>query len=165
MLITPYGEPVPPQAVVKRLAAIDRRLSIKWVPGAAGPYWGIIERWKGGDERFQLVREGKMRDEEAFDLRAMLPPDCSAEEAEGFVLRYFERVDDPTRQATKKMEKIQKHNAEAKQKHIDNFLAEQEHKTATTSKHDYEVQLGLEKAHPMVHGVGEGIKKKVRKTQ
>lgn len=160
MLITPYGDPVPPQAVVKRLAAIDRRLSIKWVPSVAGPYWGIIERWPEGDNRWQMVQRGEVKEHEAFDIRAMLPPDCSAEQAEGFVLRYFERVDDPAKQAAKKMEQIQKYNAATKQKHIDNFMAEQEVKTATTSKHDYEVQLGLEKAHPMVHGIGEGTKKK-----
>lgn len=164
MLITPTFEPVPPQDALRRLRSIDERLAIRWVPSAGGAYWAITERWPSGDPRWQLVQSGQVREHEAFDIRAMLPPDCSAEQAEGFVMRHFERVDDPAKQAAKKLEQVQKHNAAAKQKHIDTFMAEQEVKTATTTKHEYEVQLGLEKAHPMVHGVGEGTKKKLRKT-
>jgi len=52
MLVTALGEPVPPQAAVKLLAAVDERLAIKWVPSpATGPYWAIVETWRRGDER------------------------------------------------------------------------------------------------------------------
>jgi hypothetical protein len=160
MLITPYGEPVPPQEAVKKLKQIDSRLSLKWVPSAAGAYWGIIETYAEHDPRWTRVNSGELPRELAFDLRAMLPPDCSAEEAVGFVERYFRPVGDARKEAAAKVQKIVKTNAEVKEKHIERFMIEQEEKTARTSKHEYEVQLGLEKAHPMVYGVGEGKKRR-----
>ena len=152
MLITPRGEPIPPQSVVKRLAAVDERLSIKWIPSAVGAYWGIIEAWAPGDPRWADVKSGVVLESAAFDLRAMLPPDCSVEEAEGFVARNFERVTDAAEQSTKKVEKVLKHNRERKQKHVDQFLQEQEDKTVRTTTHELEVQLGVATAHPMVPG-------------
>lgn len=163
MLITPYGEPVPPQEAVKKLRQIDPRLSLKWVPSAAGAYWGIIETYGEHDPRWARVNSGELPRELAFDLRAMLPPDCSAEEAVGFVERYFRPVGDARKEAEAKVKKVVKANAEVKQRHVDKFLEEQEYKTATTTKHDYEVQLGLATAHPMVAGVGEGSLKKSRR--
>jgi len=156
MLITPRGEPVPPQEAVRRLRAIDERLSVKWVPSAAGPYWGIIETWKQGDERWARVNSGEIAPEQAFDLRAMLPPDCSAEEAVGFVERFFEPVTDAAKQAAKAVDQVERHNKATKAQHLEHFHSEQEFKTARTSKHDYEVQLGLAAAHPISHGIGEG---------
>lgn len=160
MLITPYGEPVPPQEAVQKLKQIDPRLSLKWVPSAAGAYWGIIETYGEHDPRWSRVNSGELPRELAFDLRAMLPPDCSAEEAVGFVERYFRPVGDARKEAAAKVEKIVRTNAEVKEKHIEKFIEEQEHKTARTTKHEYEVQLGLATAHPMVAGVGEGTKPK-----
>ena len=83
MLITPRGEPIPPQEAVRRLRDIDERLSVKWVPSAAGAYWAIIETWMHGDPRWERVATGEITRDQAFDLRAMLPPDCSAEESVG----------------------------------------------------------------------------------
>ena len=156
MLITPRGEPIPPQEALRRLREIDERLSVKWVPSATGAYWGIIETWKQGDERWARVNSGEITREQAFDLRAMLPPDCSAEEAVGFVERYFRPVGDAAKDAAKHIEKLVKHNKDTKAKHVENFLIEQEFKTARTSKHEYEVDLGVAAAHPISSGFGEG---------
>ena len=156
MLITPRGEPIPPQEAVRRLREIDERLSVKWVPSATGPYWGIIETWKAGDERWSRVTTGEITPEQAFDLRAMLPGDCSAEQAVGFVERYFEPVSNAREQAAKHLDKVVQHNKATKAKHVENFMVEQEFKTARTSKHEYEVQLGVEAAHPISSGFGEG---------
>lgn len=163
MLITPNFEPVPPQEAVKRLRAIDERLSIKWVPSAAGPYWAIIETWRPDDQRWQMVRRGEVPEKFAFDIRAMLPPDCSAHEAEGFVMRTFRPVRDAAKEAGQKMAAVQKFNREVKEKHIENFLIDQEDKTKRTSKHEHELSLGVATAHPMIHGIGEGSGKKGRR--
>lgn len=156
MLITPRGEPVPPQEAVRRLRDIDERLSVKWVPSAAGPYWGIIELWKREDPRWARVRAGEITEGQAFDLRAMLPPNCSAEEAVGFVERYFRPVGHAASDAAEHIQKVVKHNADVKAKHVETFMVEQEFKTARTSKHEYEVQLGVAAAHPVSSGFGEG---------
>lgn len=164
MLITPLGEPVPPQSVVKRLAAVDERLTIKWVPSpATGPYWAIVETWRRGDPRWELVQQRQVQEHEAFDILCMLPPDCSAEEAEGILLRRFGRVTDPKAEAEAQMAKVAAQNKAQKAKHVENFLVEQEEKHVRTSKHELEVQLGLEPAHPISHGVGEGTVRRMRR--
>lgn len=163
MLITPRGEPVPPQDAVRRLKAIDERLDLRWVPSAAGPYWGIIEHYKPEDERWSRVRSGELPEKDAYDLRAMLPPDCSAEEAVGFVERYFRPVRDAAKEAAEKVEKVVKANREVKEAHVERFMVEQEEKHMRTTKHELEVQLGVATAHPMVSGVGEGTAKRGRR--
>lgn len=163
MLITPRGEPVPPQEAVRRLQAIDEHLSVKWVPSAAGPYWGIIETWKAGDERWARVHSGEIGREQAFDLRAMLPPDCSAEEAVGFVERYFRPVGHAASDAAEHVQRVVKHNRAVKEQHIEHFMAEQEFKTARTSKHELELVVGATTAHPMVPGVGDSPRTKRQK--
>lgn len=141
---------------MRRLRDIDERLSVKWVPSAAGAYWAIIETWKQGDPRWERVATGEIGREQAFDLRAMLPPDCSAEESVGFVERYFRPVGNAAEDAAKHIEKVVKHNRATKEKHIEHFMIEQEFKTARTSKHEYEVDLGVATAHPISSGFGDG---------
>lgn len=159
MLITPNFEPVPPQDAVKRLRAIDERLTLKWMKNVGGDYWAILEAWRPDDPRWGAVRRGEVPDNVAFDCRAMLPPDCSPYEVEGFVERHFRPVRDAGKEAASKMAAVQKFNRNVKAKHLEHFLDEQEVKTATTTKHDYEMQLGLATAHPMVAGIGDGTLK------
>lgn len=149
------GEPVPPSEAIKRLNAIDRRLTLKWVGGLA-PYWGIVEPWSDDDPRWQDVSRGLVPKESAYEVRAMLPPDCSPEEVEGFVLRYFERVTDPKRQAFMKLERVRQHNQAVKQAHKEAFLVEQEEKHARTTKHELELVVGGATAHPISSGFGAG---------
>lgn len=163
MLVTALGEPVPPQSVVKRLAAVDERLSIRWVPSVAGAYWGIVERWHPDDPRWASVRSGEHPEAATYDLRAMLPPDCSAEEAEGFVLRHFERMGDHREAAAEKVATVGKHNAAVKAKHVESFLVEQEEKHVRTTKHELELVVGATPAHPISHGIGDSPRTKRRK--
>lgn len=156
MLITPRGEPVPPQEAVRRLREIDERLTVRWVPSAAGAYWAIVETYKPEDPRWSRVHTGEITESQAFDLRAMLPPDCSAEQAVGFVERHFRPVRHAPSEAAEHVQRVAKHNASAKAKHLEGFLEEQEYKTARTSKHEHELNLGVASAHPISHGFGEG---------
>lgn len=156
MLITPRGEPIAPQEAVRRLREIDERLSVKWVPSAAGAYWGIIEDWKRDDPRWQMVNAGEVDRAMAYDLRAMLPADCSAEEAVGFVERHFRPVQNAAKEAAEKVERVQKHNRATKDKHIENFLVEQDEKHVRQTKHDLELVVGAATAHPISSGFGEG---------
>lgn len=163
MLITPRGEPVPPQSVVQRLAAVDERLTIKWVPSVAGPYWAICETWRRGDTRWEMVQRGEFREEDAFDILCMLPPDASSEEAEGILLRKFGRVSDPAAEAAKQVRRITEANVKQKAAHVEQFLVEQEEKHVRTSKHDLELTVGATTAHPISHGVGDSPRTKRRK--
>lgn len=163
MLITPRGEPVPPQSVVQRLAAVDERLTIKWVPSVAGPYWAICETWRRGDTRWEMVQRGEFREEDAFDILCMLPPDASSEEAEGILLRKFGRVSDPAAEAAEQVRRITEANVKQKAAHVEQFLVEQEEKHVRTSKHDLELTVGATTAHPISHGVGDSPRTKRRK--
>lgn len=165
MLVTPRGDPIPPQSVVDRLAAVDERLTIKWVPSpATGPYWAIVERWPRGDARWQYVRDGVHGEDLAYDMLAMLPPDCSAEQAEGFILRKFARVTDPKKDAQQQVERVQKANDQRKVAVREAFLVEQEEKHARQTSHEMRVLAGAEAAHPMVSGVDlPATPKKVRR--
>lgn len=161
--MTAFGEPVPPQEAVRRLREIDERLSVKWVPSAAGAYWGIIEQWKESDPRWEYVKRGEFTRDQTYDLRAMLPPDCSAEEAVGFVERYFRPVGHAATDAAEAIAKVTKFNKSVKEKHVENFMAEQDDKQVRTTKHELEVQLGVATAHPISHGIGDSPRLKRRK--
>lgn len=163
MLVTPRGEPVPPQSVVQRLAAVDERLTIKWVPSVVGPYWAICETWRRGDPRWEMVQRHEVREEDAFDILCMLPSDASAEEAEGILLRKFGRVSDPAAEAAEQMRRVTEFNAKQKEQHVEQFLVEQEEKHVRTSKHELEVSIGATAAHPISHGVGDSPRTKRRK--
>ena len=164
MLVTALGEPVPPQAAVKLLAAVDERLTIKWIPSpATGPYWAIVEAWRRGDERWALVQQGLMREEEAFDILCMLPPDCSPYEAEGILLRRFGRVVDPRQESEDAVTRVAKANKAVKTKHVETFLVEQEEKHVRTSKHELELSIGAATAHPISHGIGDSPRATRRK--
>jgi len=165
MLITPRGEPVPPQSVVRRLAAIDERLTIRWVPSVGGAYWAICETYRRGDERWALVQRGELREQEAFDILCMLPPDASSEEAEGILLRRFGRVEHAASEAQAQVERIARANAQQKQAHVDAFLREQEEKHERFTTHDAELVIGAATAHPISHGIGDNPRTSRRNTK
>lgn len=164
MLVTALGEPVPPQSVVKRLAAVDERLTIRWMPSpATGPYWAIVEQWRRGDPRWEMVQRGEVSMEHTYDMLCMLPSDCSAEQAEGILLRRFGRVVDPAKEAAEQVERIAKANAKRKEEHVETFLTEQEDKHARQTKHELELSVGATTAHPISHGIGDSPRAKRRK--
>jgi hypothetical protein len=163
MLVTPLGEPVPPQSVVSLLAAVDERLTIKWVPSVAGAYWAICEAWRRGDPRWELVQQGLMRESEAFDILKMLPPDCPAEQAEGILMRHFGRTTDPRQEAAEAIARVQQHNTKQKEAHVESFLSEQEEKHARQTKHELKLSIGATDAHPISHGIGDSPRTKRRK--
>jgi hypothetical protein len=164
LLVSPRGEPVPPSSVLKRLAAVDERLSLRWMPSPlTGPYWALVERWRRGDPRWERVQSGELTEDHAVDMVAMLPPDCSVHDVEGWMLRKFGRVIDPEKEAAQQIERLQQANEKRKVTIREQFLVDQEEKHRRQTKHELEVSVGAATAHPMVSGVGDGTIKQGRK--
>lgn len=73
------GMPEPSPEVVRRLAALDERLSLVW-----GPFRGAFEvrmRWRADDERWQGVQSGVWSPDKAYDIIGTLPKGCTADDA------------------------------------------------------------------------------------
>ena len=86
VLVNNRGEPLPPYDITERLKRIDSRLSIEWVEGAWGcSYFGLFERWRQGDPRWQRVQSGEVPEKMARDLVQMFPRSCSTPEMAAFV--------------------------------------------------------------------------------
>src|SRR6185437_1713564 len=98
-LVTASGDPAPPQHIVAKLRAINPRLSLKWVDS----YWGLMLAWSDVDERRQLVRRGALTEAAAQDLLAMLPPDCSAEQAHDYFVNACKSYGGSNRDEVRKM--------------------------------------------------------------
>ena len=89
MLVSERGIPLPPQDIVQRLQEIDPDLGMKFLPG---PQWAITLRWSQEDPRRVLVRKGDVAIDQAHDVWAVLPADCSPEQAYGYVIGCFKQA-------------------------------------------------------------------------
>jgi len=155
-LITPVGHPIPPTDVVRELAMVSPRLRIEWVPGAYGQsYFGLKERWRDGDARWQHVRSGAMPEENAFDLVSRFPREMPTSEMVSWVRNHYgERniPDDPGAAADKLIEEAMKLRRLAEQRTVDEAVETGTRRILDESDHLRRVQAGVERAHPMVSG-------------
>lgn len=92
LLVTPRGRPAPPQAIESRLRAVSPRLSLCWIDTGGG-CWAIMLQWSEVDRRRETVRDGRTQEEDARDVLAYLPRDCSVDEAHSYFLKACQRGD------------------------------------------------------------------------
>jgi hypothetical protein len=149
MLVTALNDPVAPPLAQAALRAVDPRFHLRWVSGVMR-YWAICEHWRDNDPRRERIKQGEITPDAAWDVIAFLPLGCSAEEVEGYVLREFERVSDPKKQAAEQVDAIEKANNANKAKIVDAFTEEQGEKGLRTTKHDLLMQAGLETANAQI---------------
>lgn len=150
------GQPVPPTDVIERLARIDERLSIEWVDGAWGAsYFGLFERWKQGDKRWERVQNGELPESKARDLIQMFPRSCPAPEMAAFVeQRWGSRAQpkDPKAEADRMIAEAQKLYAQVKEQNIQAVVDNSVERFDRESAHDRRLRGGQDDAHPMVSG-------------
>jgi hypothetical protein len=139
----------PPEEALKRLAAIDPRLSLRWVDGAIA-YWAITERWVSDDPRRERIKLGELPSNADWDVKAFLPPNCSPYEIEGYIAQRWERVTDPKKQADEAVENVKKENIKQQDALREAFADEQGEKGKRTTKHDIEVQAGMATANAQI---------------
>ncbi|GEM_PF-1100997 len=83
VLVTPRGDPAPPAQILRCLQAVSPRLSLKWL-NTGGGAWAIMCQWSDVDSRRETVRQGLTSEEDARDVLAYLPPDCSVDDARNY---------------------------------------------------------------------------------
>lgn len=158
-LVTAAGEPIPPQSVVQRLKERSDRLSLVWVGGGFVKYWGLRERWRNGDPRWEQVQTGKIPHDMAYDVITVFPPDCQGDDMAAFVERFYgERNMLSKGEASKEADRIVDaqiaSDKNVREGHIERAHTESVERFERESKHALRVRAGAEKAHPMVT-VGE----------
>jgi len=155
-LISPRGDPLPPQDVVDRLRRIDGSLSIEWVEGAWGcAYFGLFQRWRSEDRRWAQVQNGEIAEAKARDLIQMFPRSCPAYEMAAFVeQRWGSRAQpkDPKAEADRLVAEAARLYEQAKEQNIQQAVDVSMDRFESESSHDRRVRSGLEDAHPMVPG-------------
>lgn len=157
-LVTPRGDPVPPQDVVQRLTEYNQqrgtRLSISWVPGAWGcAYFGLFDGWKQGDKRWERVQVGETEEANARDLVTMFPKECSPAEMMAWVeTRYGRTVADPRAEADRLVAEAMRLRAQADEDAMNVAVETGTRRILDESDHLRQVRAGAERPHPMVHG-------------
>lgn len=157
-LVTPQGDPVPPQAVVARLAEYNRqrgtRYKIDWVKGAWGTsYFGLKEQWADRDARREEIQRGSRDPGTDFDLVTTFPQECQPDEMMSWVENKFGRIyTDPVGEAQKRMDAAQKHYDEVMQGHVNTAVDTGTERILSETNHSREVRAGHATAHPMVPG-------------
>lgn len=155
-LVNERGEPVPPQDVVDRLKKVSPRLGLRWVPGSAfgsSPYFGLTERWKDGDPRWERVRTGELAEARAYDLIQMFPLDCSVPEMAAYIEHRWgerNRSSNPSQDAERIVDEEAHKQGRAMEDTIGAFADESLERSARTSLREKRVRAGAEAAAPMV---------------
>jgi len=86
MLLDRRGLPQPPAGIVERLRAVDANLGIAWIGAPDTGQWAITYEWAPDDPRRRYIQQGEMDPDADFDALAFLPPDCTVDQAYGYVL-------------------------------------------------------------------------------
>ena len=156
-IVNNRGEPIPPSEVVERLRRVDERLSIEWVDGGGTfsvAYFGLFERWRQGDKRWERVQNGEIPESKARDLITMFPRHCPAGEMAAFVEQRWgaRAVLDPVKEAERIVAQAQANLAKAKEGAVDHAVQVSMDRFDSETAHDRRMKSGNDSAHPMVAG-------------
>lgn len=155
-IVTPRGEPVPPQEVVARLQRYNQlrgtRYSIRWVPSAWGTsYYGLFEQWAERDQRRERIQRGELDPGRDFDLVTMFPPEVQPAEMMAWLENKFGRLsDDPVGEAQRRVEQAQKDLQDAQNSQVDLVMQTGEDRYRSETDHDRRVRAGLDGPSPQV---------------
>lgn len=159
VLVDPQGDPVPPPHVVETVAKRWPHLQIAWVRG--GPfspaYFGLKQRWRADDRRWERVRTGELPEHMAFDLLTTFPRDCTTDGMIGWIANHYgERAipKDPRKEAERLIAEAQRLMASAEEQNIEDTILRHEGNMAEESSHTLRLkaQDGKETVHAMVYG-------------
>ena len=78
--------------MLERLKQIDPGFSLLF--GMKSQCWHITLDWPPNDPRRELVRRGELDPVRSFDILCTLPPDCSADEAFGYLVNNLRQLRD-----------------------------------------------------------------------
>ena len=92
MLLNQRGLPEPPSHMLERLKAIDPGFGLLF--GFKSGCWNITLDWPLNDPRRKFIQRGEVAPTRSFDILTQLPPDCSADEAFGYLVNNLRRLQD-----------------------------------------------------------------------
>lgn len=84
VIVNDRGTPEPPTDVVRRLRAVDPKLTLRWGPWGA---WQLVREWRASDRRWERVQTERYDPAMAFDVIGHIPNDCSADEVPALAAR------------------------------------------------------------------------------
>ncbi len=149
-LVTPIGDPVPPQDIIARLKKINPRYDIRWVKGAWGmSYFGLFEQWRENDPRREWIQRGAHDASKDFDLVNMFPVGCAPHEMAAYVEQRFGIVADPRKEADKLMARAQAMYASAQESAVEHVVTQSMERRERESDHDLRVRGGHDTPTPM----------------
>lgn len=97
VIVNDRGTPEPPTDVVRRLRAVDPKLTLRWGPWGA---WQLVREWREGDRRWERVQTERYDPEMAFDVIGHIPTQCGVHEVPAYVerlLREWSNADEATK--------------------------------------------------------------------
>ncbi len=100
------GDPEPPGDVVRRLAAVDPGLTLKW--SAQHKQWAVWREWPENDRRWQWVQEQRYSRAQAHDILGHVPNDCAVDQVPAYVSRILREF--PTADAKRLLERMTEYN-------------------------------------------------------
>lgn len=150
-LVTPLGDPVVPQDILRRVKNISPRYDIRWVNGAWGmSYFGLFEEWSERDKRWEWVQRGAHDRNKAFDLVYMFPVGCTPHEMAAYVdQRFGRRGLDPKAEADRMVAEAAKLYQQAQDEAVDKTVDASMERHVRESKHDLAVRSGNASPTPM----------------
>lgn len=116
--------PEPPAEIVRRLQQVDDRLSLKfgsirqldYSNTNESSWWGISLKWAPDDKRRIMIQRGDMPEDGDWDMIAMLPLDCSVEDAYNFFVRGLKSRDQGS--ISRVVSRVQHWNDDATQENL-----------------------------------------------
>jgi hypothetical protein len=103
--------PEPPFGLLERLHTLNKRLGLLWFESMQR--WGVTFDWADSDPRRARVQLGEIRPTRAFDLLTILPEDCPAADAAGYLERSLRQH--PSKDAVRSLlSDIEAENAKAR---------------------------------------------------
>lgn len=84
VLVNLRGNPEPPGEVVRRLRAVDPKLTLRWGPWGA---WQLVREWRSEDRRWERVQTERYDPAMAFDVIGHIPNDCNVDQVPAYVER------------------------------------------------------------------------------
>lgn len=156
VFVSPGGEVLPPDHIVRRLQAISPRLGLRWMTGAHIPYWALTEEWPTGDPRWAKVQSGEIPRHMAFGIAHIFRLDVTTEDMAAYVEQRWsetahrEEGGAAVKEADARVTETRVSTAAVKDRHIQRATQESLERHERESRHALRVRAGTERAHPMI---------------
>jgi len=118
MILDVAGTPTPPTEVVERLKRIDPHMGLRFIDyhisEENGKWWALTWEWPSTDPRQQMIQEGTMAPNDAYDILGHIPLDCSVDNAAGYIESNLRRRRGSHDEVDRLLSRLSEYNRQAK---------------------------------------------------